>query len=178
MPLAGWADRVDAILTPPLVVPERRRVFRAGALVLAHTGDAVVWAALLAAAWILGDVAWKGRALVTAAGLVITELVVVGIKFLVRRPRPEGRSGLIYRTMDPFSFPSGHAARAAMLIVIFAVSYPAWSVATVSIWGPAMVLARIAIGIHFMLDVIAGVLLGAGLAWGVLALVPVVASLL
>lgn len=177
MSLAAWADRVDAILTPPLVIPQRRRVFHAGALVLAHTGDAAVWAVLLALAWIFGDVAWKGRALVTAAGLVITELVVVGIKFLVRRPRPEGRSGLIYRKMDPFSFPSGHAARAALLIVIFAASYPAGSVAAVSIWGPAMVLARVAIGIHFVLDVIAGALLGAGLAWGVLALVPVVAAL-
>jgi undecaprenyl-diphosphatase len=177
MSLTGWAERLDAILTPPLVIPVNRRIVHAAALVLAHTGDAAVWAVLLAAAWVLGDVAWKGRALVTAAGLIVTELVVVGIKFLIRRPRPEGRSGLIYRKMDPYSFPSGHAARAALLIVLFAVSYPSWSIVAVSIWGPAMVLARVAIGIHYVLDVVAGAVLGTGLAFGVLALVPVVAAL-
>jgi membrane-associated phospholipid phosphatase len=177
MSLSGRADRLDAILTPPFVIPARRRIVHTAALVLAHTGDAAVWAVLLAIGWLLGDVAWKGRALVTAAGLIVTELVVVSIKFLIRRPRPEGRSGLIYRKMDPYSFPSGHAARAAMLIVLFAVSYPPWSIVAVSIWGPAMVLARVAIGIHYVLDVVAGAVLGAGLAWGVLALVPVVAAL-
>jgi membrane-associated phospholipid phosphatase len=177
MSLTGRADRLDAILTPPLVIPVHRRILHATALVLAHTGDAAVWAVLLALAWIFGDVAWKGRALVTAAGLIVTELVVVGIKFLIRRPRPEGRSGLIYRKMDPYSFPSGHAARAAMLIVLFVVSYPPWSVLAVSIWGPVMVLARVAISIHYVLDVVAGALLGTGLAFGVLALVPVVAAL-
>jgi membrane-associated phospholipid phosphatase len=177
MSLSGRADRLDAILTPPLVIPVHRRILHAAALVFAHTGDAAVWVVLLALAWMFGDVAWKGRALVTAAGLVVTELVVVSIKFLIRRPRPEGRSGLIYRKMDPYSFPSGHAARAAMLIVLFATSYPPWSIVAVSIWGPAMVLSRVAIGIHYVLDVAAGAVLGAGLAFVVLALVPVVAAL-
>jgi membrane-associated phospholipid phosphatase len=40
-----------------------------------------------------------------------------------------------------------------------------------------MVLSRVAIGIHYVLDVAAGAVLGAGLAFGVLALVPVVAAL-
>jgi undecaprenyl-diphosphatase len=177
MSLTERADRLDAILTPPLVIPEHRRIASATALGIAHSGDAAVWVVLLALAWILGDVDWKGRALVTAAGLVIVELVVVGTKFLIRRPRPEGRSGLIYRKMDPYSFPSGHAARAAMLILFFAVSYPAWCIVAVVLWGPVMVLSRVAIGIHYVLDVIAGAVLGAGLAAGVLALVPVVAAL-
>lgn len=177
MSLTERADRLDAILTPPLVIPGHLRIVHAAALVLAHSGDAAVWAVLLALAWIFGDVAWKGRALVTAAGLVIVELVVVGTKFLIRRPRPEGRSGLIYRKMDPYSFPSGHAARAAMLIAFFAVSYPAWCIAAVAVWGPVMVLSRVAIGIHYVLDVLAGAVLGAGLAFVVLALVPVVAAL-
>jgi undecaprenyl-diphosphatase len=178
MSLAERAAALDALITRPLIIPERQRVSLGAALALAHTGDAVVWAGLLALAWALGDPVWKGRALVTAVGLVVVELVVVGVKFIIRRPRPEGGSGMIYRKVDPYSFPSGHAARAAMLVVFSAALYPSGFTAAVAVWGPVMGISRVAIGIHYVLDIIAGALFGAGLAWALLALVPVLLSLL
>ena len=44
--------------------------------------------------------------------------VVLAIKFLVRRERPQGEWGGIYRNTDPHSFPSGHAARAFLIAVV------------------------------------------------------------
>ncbi len=176
MSLMERVSAFDHWLTAPLTLPERCRVARGVAIVVAHSGDAAVWAGLVVAAWFFGDAAWKGRALITAAGLVVTELIVVGIKFVLRRPRPPGTSGMIYRRVDPYSFPSGHAARAAMLIVLAATLGPAAMLAAVASWGPVMVLCRVAMRIHYVLDVVVGLGLGTGLGFGVIALARTVAS--
>lgn len=136
---------------------------------LAHSGDLPVWLALLAAAWLLGGDAWKTRAIVTAGGLALAEVVVVGIKMIIRRERPTGTDGLIYRKADPFSFPSGHAARAVLLSLLALRLGPAAAFFAIVAWSPVMVLSRIAIGIHYVLDVLAGFVLGGVLTAIVLA---------
>ena len=128
-----------------------------------------VWLALLVAAWALGDDAWKTRALVTAAGLALVEVVVIGIKVLIRRKRPAGTDGMIYRKTDPFSFPSGHAARAVLLSLLSLRMGPAAAFIAIVAWSPVMVVSRIAIGIHYVLDVAAGVVVGAVLTIIVIA---------
>jgi len=151
---------IDESLTAPLVLPQSPRAARIVALGLAHSGDFPVWIALLAAAWLLGDATWKVRALVTFAGLVLVEIVVVGIKMVVRRRRPAGTDGMIYRKADPFSFPSGHAARAVLLSLLALRLGPVPAFIAIVAWSPFMVISRIAIGIHYLLDVVAGALLG------------------
>jgi undecaprenyl-diphosphatase len=161
---AGLRERIrsiDVSLTTPLVLPEKPRAARICALGLAHSGDMPIWVVLLAAAWLLGDDAWKLRAVVTFAGLVLVEIVVIGIKTIVRRRRPPGTEGLIYRKADPFSFPSGHAARAVLLSLLALRMGPAAAFAAIVLWSPLMVFSRIAIGIHYVLDVVAGAFLGA-----------------
>jgi len=160
---AGLRERIrsiDASLTTPLVLPQSPRAARIVALGLAHSGDLPIWIALLAAAWLLGDDAWKVRALVTFAGLALVELVVIGIKMIVRRRRPAGTDGMIYRTTDPFSFPSGHAARAVLLSLLALRLGPFPAFLGIVAWSPLMVISRIAIGIHYTLDVVGGALLG------------------
>jgi undecaprenyl-diphosphatase len=152
---------IDASLTAPLILPQTPRTARVVALGLAHSGDMPIWIALLAAAWFLGDEAWKLRALVTFGGLALVEVVVIGIKMVVRRRRPEGTDGMIYRKTDPFSFPSGHAARAVLLSLLSLRMGPAAAFIAIVAWSPLMVISRIAIGIHYVLDVAAGALLGA-----------------
>jgi membrane-associated phospholipid phosphatase len=41
-------------------------------------------------------------------------------------------------------------------------------------WSPFMVLSRIAIGIHYVFDVVAGAVMGALLTWALWAAVPLV----
>ena len=119
-----------------------------------------IWIALLAAAWLLGDDTWKLRALVTFAGLALVEIVVIGIKMIVRRRRPAGTDGMIYRRTDPYSFPSGHAARAVLLSLLALRLGPLPAFIAIVAWSPLMVISRIAIGIHYALDVVAGAVLG------------------
>ncbi len=169
---AGWIQTLDEALTAPLTLRPRRGAAQAIALGLAHSGDIYVWAALLVAAWLLGDNAWKARALVTAGGLALAEIVVVIVKNIFRRKRPPGTSGAIYRKADPFSFPSGHAARAAMLCLLSSQLGPVAAFISIAIWSPFMVVSRIAIGIHYVLDVLAGIALGCVLTLVVNAAAP------
>jgi undecaprenyl-diphosphatase len=174
-----WArlQSVDQRLTAALTLAPARSAARAAALVLAHSGDSFVWAALVAAGWFLGTSAWKTRALAIFAGLVVLEVVVIAVKMIIRRQRPPGTSGMIYRKTDPFSFPSGHAARAAMLCILAGSLGPAVMFAAILAWSPFMVVSRIAIGIHYVFDVLGGAMLGALITLVLLRFVPLLAAL-
>lgn len=166
----------DENLTAPLTLPARRRVAQILALGLAHSGDSFIWAGLTVAAWFLGGDQWKVRAVITFAGLVLAEIVVIGIKLIIRRRRPPGTAGRIYRKADPYSFPSGHAVRASLLCLLAWQLGPVPAFITIVVWSPFMLLSRIAIGIHYVFDVIAGILLGGVLTAVLLWIAPLVAA--
>jgi membrane-associated phospholipid phosphatase len=166
----------DAAVTAPLTLAESRRAARAIALVVAHTGDSPVWATLLVGAWLIGGPPWRARVIVAVIGLLAAEIATVIIKVSVRRQRPPGTSGAIYRKTDPFSFPSGHAARAAMLSILSWVMVPGPLFFAILAWSPIMILSRVAIGIHYVLDIIAGILLGMGLTFALIAAMNLVLS--
>jgi undecaprenyl-diphosphatase len=78
----------------------------------------------------------------------------------VRRKRPEGEWGRIYRFTDPHSFPSGHAARAFLIATVATALGPAWLAIALWIWAPLVALARVAMGVHYLSDIVAGALFG------------------
>ena len=82
------------------------------------------------------------------------------IKFTFRRQRPEGEWGVIYRSTDPHSFPSGHAARAALLAILTITWGPPWLGVLLVIWAPLVSLARVAMGLHYLSDILVGIFLG------------------
>ncbi len=175
----GLRDRIqslDASLTGPLTLSPGRGPAQLLALGLAHSGDSFIWAGLCVLAWFLGNTQWKMRAVIVFAGLVLAEIVVVGIKMCIRRPRPPGESGKIYRRADPFSFPSGHAARAAMLSFLAIVLGPCAAALGIAVWSPFMIVSRIAIGIHYVFDVVGGILLGVLLTLALLGLTPLLTT--
>ena len=105
--------------------------------------------------------------LVMLAGILIAAAIVMPIKFIVRRRRPEGEWGSIYRNTDPHSFPSGHAARVVMLAVVGLALGPAWLGVLLLVWAPLVSLARVAMGVHYLSDVVAGMILGLATGLGV-----------
>jgi undecaprenyl-diphosphatase len=141
---------------------------RSAAAFLAHSGDSWFWLAGLGVLWWLGNDFWKERAIILGAGVLLTAVLVMGVKFTVRRRRPEGDWGNIYRSTDPHSFPSGHAARSMMLAVLAIGLGPAWFGLLVALWAPLVPLARVAMGVHYLSDVIAGAAFG--IAMGLLTL--------
>jgi undecaprenyl-diphosphatase len=130
------------------------------AIFLAHSGDSWFWGLGLLLVWWLGRPPWKALALRFVLGIAVTAAVVFAIKFLVKRERPEGEWGGFYRRTDPHSFPSGHAARMAMLLVLGAAQGPAWLALLLLAWAPLVALARVAMGVHYLSDVAGGALVG------------------
>jgi undecaprenyl-diphosphatase len=159
--------KLDARLSDRLRVAERPGRLRTLAAVLAHSGDSWFWLAGLILLWLHGSAYWRQRALALAVGIVVTAALVLTIKFLVRRRRPEGEWGAVYRNTDPHSFPSGHAARAVMLVVMAIGLGPAWFAVLLIIWAPLVSLARVAMGLHYLSDVLAGMALGLIMGLGV-----------
>jgi len=152
---------LDARLSRQMRVAERPGWLRSLAALLAHSGDSWFWLVGLALVWWLGSPYWRDLALVMALGILVTALVVMAIKFTVRRSRPEGQWGQIYRSTDPHSFPSGHAARSMMLAVMALGLGPLWLGLLLLAWAPLVSLARVMLGVHYPSDVIAGMALGA-----------------
>jgi undecaprenyl-diphosphatase len=152
---------LDARLSARLRVAERPGFLRTLAGLLAHSGDSWFWWAGLALLWWLGNGFWKPWALTFLISIVALAVIVLLIKFTIRRRRPEGEWGAMYRITDPHSFPSGHAAR-VILIAILAVGLgPGWLAVILCIWAPLVALARVAMGLHYISDIIAGIVLGA-----------------
>jgi undecaprenyl-diphosphatase len=147
-------------------------MLRSVAAVLAHSGDSWFWLAGLVLIYILGDAGWKFRAIVLAASILVTAILVLALKFSVRRRRPDGQWGAIYRSTDPHSFPSGHAARAFLLAVLAVGLGPAWFGILALLWAPLVTMARVAMGVHYLSDVLAGVLVGLLMGLAVLRIIP------
>ncbi|MGW1889506.1 phosphatase PAP2 family protein [Streptomyces sp. NPDC002004] len=134
------------------------RVARA-ARVLSWTGEhGALWlAAGLAGAAVDRErrAGWlRGTALTAAA-----HLASMGVKRLVRRPRP-GHVEPLVRTAGRHSFPSSHATSAAAAAVAYGALRPAGARLVPPV-AAAMCVARLVVGVHYPTDVAAGAALGA-----------------
>lgn len=141
-------------------VAEKPGALRAIAVFFAHSGDSWFWAIALIALWARGDSFWKKWAVLQIVGISLLVALVLSIKFLVRRRRPEGEWGGIYRNTDPHSFPSGHAARSFLIAVVASGLGPVGVAIALWIWAPLVALARVAMGVHYVSDIVAGAGLG------------------
>ncbi len=84
---------------------------------------------------------------------------------LARRRPPEVLPAFssIVQASDRFSFPSGHTMAAFLLASILAEHYG--SLAYIAyLWASAVACSRVLLGVHFPTDVVAGALLGVGIA--------------
>jgi undecaprenyl-diphosphatase len=157
----------DARWSESLRRAERPGILHLVATVLAHSGDSWFWGVGLAIVAWRGDASWRSWAIHLLIGVAVLAVVVLTLKLVVRRRRPPGEWGAIYRSTDPHSFPSGHAARAVLLAVLMTAWGPAWAAPLAILWAPLVALARVALGVHYLSDILAGWLLG--LAAGLLA---------
>ena len=150
---------LDLRITERLRIAEQLGILRTASAILAHSGDSWFWLAGLAVLWWLGTGYWKRELLILIISILAAALLVFVVKRLVPRRRPEGEWGKFYRLTDPGSFPSGHSVRAFMLAVILLGMSPGIGFVLL-IWAPLVGLARVAMGLHYLSDVLAGMLLG------------------
>jgi len=156
---------LDARLSDAMRVAEKPGALRSIAAFFAHSGDSWFWAVALISMWAGGDSFWKKWAVVQFFSICMMIVVVMSIKFIVRRRRPEGEWGGIYRNTDPHSFPSGHAARAFLIAVVATGLGPVGLGIFLWVWAPLVALARVAMGVHYVSDIVAGAAFGIFVAW-------------
>ena len=159
----SWGDkilRLDADLSQSISIAEKRGSLRRLAIIFAHSGDSWFWILGLGLLWWLGGGIWRTMAITMLVGIMITAGLVFVMKFTIRRPRPAGEWGSIYRKTDPHSFPSGHAARAAMLALVAISLAPIWLGILMVAWAVLVISARVAMGVHYLSDVLVGALIG------------------
>lgn len=140
---------------------QRSLLWRA-AVILAHSGDSWVWAIGVGLVWLfrIGGPGWHTFSAVLEISIVIQALSVFALKRLIHRQRPSGEWGGIYRVIDPHSFPSGHATRAILLVVIGLSLGPAWFGWLMVIWAPLVCISRVLTGVHYLSDILGGMVLG------------------
>ncbi len=152
--------QLDARLSARLHLADKPGPLRSAAAVLAHSGDSWSWGIALIVLWWLAGPFWKQWAIVMLASISVLAALVMGLKFIIRRRRPEGEWGSIYRNTDPHSFPSGHAARAFLIAVVATGLGPLWAAIALWIWAPLVSVARVSMGVHYVSDIVAGLLVG------------------
>lgn len=136
-------------------------VGRAGAL----------WGAIAALAFLVTGFE-PSHLLVPWAAVAVSWTVAEGAKYLFDRARPfisdTGVAPLV-KTPSSSSFPSGHAATAASGAISLSAIYPSFAPALLFA-GFLVALSRVYLGVHYPFDVLAGLLIGTGIAVTVLAL--------
>jgi undecaprenyl-diphosphatase len=158
-------ESLDVLYSDRLRFIEHGGLLRRFAIIMAHSADP--WTSLIALFLLFsfGDAFWKVRALVMITGTLLTAGVVFVIKYTVRRSRPQGEWGRIYRVTNPHSFPSGHAARCFMLAVVGFALGPFWFGLLLFIWGFLVSMARVGMGVHYLSDIIVGSVIGLFMGW-------------
>ena len=157
---------LDNRISDKLRLREEQRFLKGIFSLLAHSGDSWYIEIVLFFIWIFTDGLAHTVSAYLAGSVIIQALIVLSIKFMIKRERPQGAWGDIYRKTDPHSFPSGHAARAFMLAILsfgFNLPFMGW---IILIWGISLSLARVSLGVHFLIDIIAG--WGIGILLGML----------
>jgi undecaprenyl-diphosphatase len=153
--------KIDAEVSEKIRNQNFPPVLRRGMSLLAHSADSWFWGAGLAVLWLIGPHSWRIQIQLLFIGIIVTAVFVLGLKFIIQRPRPQGDWGQIYRRSDPHSFPSGHAARATMLTTIMLLSGYCWIGLIMVIWMILVDLARVGLGVHYLSDIFVGTAIGA-----------------
>jgi undecaprenyl-diphosphatase len=131
---------------------------------MAHLGDGqYIFGGLLLlylGSWLNGNLYLQQVTLIITLIEMATFLVVTGMKFLIRRQRPNPPGEFVAFPHDKYSFPSGHSARMATLALGVIFFYPAIGLILIII-TLGVSLARIGVGVHYLSDIVAGLSIGA-----------------
>jgi undecaprenyl-diphosphatase len=108
----------------------------------------------------------------SAVSLALAFTVYPSAKRFLARTRPCDYAPLLVRTPEPldrYSCPSGHAMTAAAYAVPVVAAWPAAAVVVITLWA-VIGWSRVAVGHHYVTDVLLGSILGASIAAPVVVL--------
>ncbi len=162
---------LDKALTARLTLSERARLRRKGATLGAHLGDTILWLPLALMALILGGAALREVVVISTLAAATSAGSVTLVKPLLRRKRPQAVMGhFFWKRFDRYSFPSGHAARTASIVVVLGANYPYYAPPLYVL--PLIVgLSRVALGIHYISDILVGLAIGFLFSWAIVSFI-------
>jgi membrane-associated phospholipid phosphatase len=108
------------------------------------------------------------NACVTFASAALTSGISTLLKYSINRDRPFVTYPDITRKTDVNSpsFPSGHTSNAFSTATSVSLAYPKWYIIVPSFaWAGTVGYSRMALGVHYPSDVLAGAIIGSGTAW-------------
>ena len=171
----GWGELLDRLvaldtsLSARLTLTEEARLRRTVAVLGAHLGDGPLWFVIAVIALWLGDEATRHFVLLTAVAVLVAVGLTTVLKLLTRRNRPREATGFYSTKHDRYSFPSGHATRVACLALVFSHQFPCWAVVFYAL-ALFVALCRVALGIHYISDVLVGLAIGLLASWVIVSI--------
>jgi undecaprenyl-diphosphatase len=138
-----------------------------------RAGDGWLWGSFaIPILWLGGQRRYEAMAVLASAALTGI-LVFLLLKRMCSRPRPCEIAPIGWKELVPpdrFSFPSGHSITAFAMVVPLSLFYPAFMVEFM-FCAVSVASSRVVLGLHFLSDVVAGSLMGAGIGYAAYTLV-------
>jgi undecaprenyl-diphosphatase len=141
-------------------------------VVVSRLGDGLLWYVLIAALALLGGTHGRDVAMQMLLAGALNLPLYFWLKHAIGRPRPYVNCPDIHacaRALDKFSFPSGHTLHAFTFLIIWTWYFPTVGL-TLAPFVVLIAVSRVALGLHYPSDVVAGAMLGSAVAGGVLML--------
>jgi undecaprenyl-diphosphatase len=157
----------DAKASERIAQQGEKRWLRWLALGLAHSGDSPLWLVLGMVLFVWGQVVVRPAGARIVIATLVGGTVATLLKWAFRRERPGGSFAGLYARLDRHAFPSGHATRAGCVAASLLPLLPAWAAVALALWAVSVCLARVALRVHYLLDVAVGLLVGLLLGLGV-----------
>ena len=171
-----WWEKVarrDRRLTEALRAWSPPRVVRLWMVSSSRGGDGWLWGLLGAGVlWAGGERRYQVL-LTTAVAVVVAIAIFSLIKRIAVRSRPcELFPFSSFQKIPPdrFSFPSGHAVTAFAVTVPLGLFYPSYMI-WLMLCATSVATSRVVLGMHFVSDVVAGSVMGAGIGYMAYSLV-------
>jgi len=134
-------------------------------LAATRLGDGWIWYSAAVLILIFGGAQRYAAVASAALAAVVGVFVFKALKRLSQRPRPcqiEPHCWSKVLPPDKFSFPSGHTMTASSIALVLTYFYPGLEFPLIFL-ALSIALSRIVLGMHFLSDVLAGIILGVAL---------------
>ncbi len=161
----GFIERRDHRLMRRMNRWRAPRWIRIWMIAATRLGDGWIWYSTAILLLLFGGPQRFAAVASAALASVVGIAVFKALKRLSQRPRPcqiEPHCWSKVLPPDKFSFPSGHTMTASSVALVLTYFYPSLELALIFL-ALSIALSRIVLGMHFLSDVLAGIILGVAL---------------
>jgi len=150
-------------------------IFRPFAMLLEWSGHGVPWFVIIICIIVKTPLVERAKLYIFynyLFGLILDVIFVGSLKGIFKRTRPvdnHAKDQRIVISVDKYSFPSGHAARATLMVYMTLDLFPTLKTTSkilLNSWGIWVSLSRIMLGRHYVSDVLCGSFVGVALGYG------------